>query len=74
VVRLEVSRRVRRFAVRRHDERLLQGRRATVHNARPDDGMALELDRQSFQEGVALQGVDRRGCGLKSYAEKSVTA
>jgi hypothetical protein len=45
---------VRRFAVRRHDESLLQGRRATVDNAWLNDGVPLELLGQGFQEGVAL--------------------
>ena len=34
---------VRRFAVRLDDKGLLQGRGATVHNARADDRLALEL-------------------------------
>jgi len=55
---------VRRFAMRRDDERLLQSRGATVHNARADDRVTLELLRQGSQEGVALEGMDRRGCGL----------
>jgi hypothetical protein len=28
-----------------------------MHKARPDHWMPLELDGQSFQEGVALQGM-----------------
>ena len=46
----------RRFAVRRHDEGLLEGRGATVHNTRTDDGMALKLDGQRLEESPALQG------------------
>ena len=46
----------------RDDKGLLQGRGATVHNAGPDNRMALELDGQSFQKSIALQGMDRR-CG-----------
>jgi hypothetical protein len=46
---------MRRLAVRRHDERLLQGRGATVHHAGPNERMPLELDGQGFQKGVALQ-------------------
>jgi hypothetical protein len=49
-----VTRRVRRFGVRFHDEGPLQGRGATVDDARADGGMLLELDGQSFQEGAAL--------------------
>jgi hypothetical protein len=56
--------RVRRFTVGRNDKGLLQGRGATVHNARADDSMLLELLAQSFQERVSLQGVNRRGGGL----------
>jgi hypothetical protein len=56
--------RVRRFSVRLDPETTLQLRGATVHNARTDDRMTLELDGQSFQEGVALSRVDRRGGGL----------
>jgi hypothetical protein len=48
--------------MRRHDESLLQGRGGSMHNARPNDRVPLELDGQSLQEGVALQRVDRR-CG-----------
>jgi hypothetical protein len=40
--------------VRRDDKGLLQGRGATVHNIRTDDGMPLELDGQRLQKGVAL--------------------
>jgi hypothetical protein len=32
-----------------------------MYDTRTDDGIALELDRQSFQEGVALERMDRRG-------------
>ena len=53
---------MRRLAVRLHDEAPLQVRSATVHKARADDGVALELLSQSFQEGVPLSGMDRR-CG-----------
>jgi hypothetical protein len=35
-----------------------------MHKARPDHWMPLELYRQSFQEGVALQGMDGRCSGL----------
>jgi hypothetical protein len=51
------------LAVRLYAETTLQGRGAPVHNARADDGMALKLFGQSFQEGVALSRVNRR-CGL----------
>jgi hypothetical protein len=54
----------RRFAVRRPDEGLLEGRGATVHNTRIDDGMALKLDGQRLEESPALQGMDGRGGGL----------
>ena len=37
---------------------------ATMHKARPDHWMPLELYRQSFQEGVALQGMDGLCSGL----------
>jgi hypothetical protein len=47
--------------VRHHAEGLLQLRHASVHNAGPNDGMLLDFDRQSFQEGVALARMDRRG-------------
>jgi hypothetical protein len=50
--------------VRRHDERPLQGCGGSEHNTRPDDRVALELGGQSFEEGVALHRVDRRGGGL----------
>jgi hypothetical protein len=30
-----------------------------MYDTRTADGIALELDRQSFQEGVALQGMNR---------------
>jgi hypothetical protein len=30
-----------------------------MYDTRTVDGIALELDRQSFQEGVALQGMNR---------------
>jgi hypothetical protein len=40
--------------MRRHDEGLLQSRGATVHDARADDGMPLELLGQSLKEGPAL--------------------
>jgi hypothetical protein len=45
---------VRRNAVHRNAEATLQLRRATEDNPRPDHLMPLELDGQSFQEGVAL--------------------
>ena len=45
---------MRRLAVRLHDGAPLQVRSATVHKARADDGVALELLSQSFQEGVPL--------------------
>jgi hypothetical protein len=45
---------VRRFSVRRDDERLLQGRGATVDNARPNDRVPLELGGQGFQKGIPL--------------------
>jgi hypothetical protein len=48
--------------VRHHAEGLLKLCSHAVHEARANDGMALELYGQSFQEGVPLQGVDRR-CG-----------
>jgi hypothetical protein len=51
-----------RFTVRHHAEAFLQLRGATMYDARTDDGIALELDRHSFQEGVALNRMDRR-CG-----------
>jgi hypothetical protein len=51
-----------RFTVRHHVEALLQLGGTTMYDTRTDDGIALELDRQSFQEGVGLQGMDRR-CG-----------
>src|ERR1700722_177155 len=54
----------RRLAVCRGDEGLLQGRGATVHNNRTDDGMALKLDGQRLEESPALQGMDGRGGGL----------
>ena len=57
-----MPRRMRRFAVRGDDKGLLQGRGATVHNARPNNRMPLELGGQSFQEGIALERMDRR-CG-----------
>jgi hypothetical protein len=38
----------------RNAEATLQLRRATEDNPRPDHRMPLELDGQSFQEGVAL--------------------
>jgi hypothetical protein len=50
-----------RFTVRHHAEALLQLGGATMFDTRTDDGIALELDRQSFQEGVALERMDRRG-------------
>jgi hypothetical protein len=39
-----------RFTVRHHAEALLQLGGATMYDTRTDDGIALELDRQSFQE------------------------
>jgi hypothetical protein len=48
---------MRHWGANRHDEGLLQVRRATVHEARPDDGMPLELPGQRSQEGVALERV-----------------
>jgi hypothetical protein len=63
-----MSRPVRRFGVGGGDEALRKVRGATVHNARTDDGMALELDGEGFQEGVALQGMDRR-CGRLDDSE-----
>ena len=57
---------VRRLAVRGDDKGLLQGRGRSEHNTRPDNRMTLELLGQSFQEGVALQRVDRRGRRLNS--------
>ena len=54
----------RRLAVRRHNEGLLEGRGATVHNTRIDDGMALKLDGQRLEESPALLGMDGRGGGL----------
>ena len=62
VVRPEMPRRMCRLAVRRHDKRLLQGRRGSEYNAGTNDRMPLELGGQSFQEGVTLHRVDRR-CG-----------
>jgi hypothetical protein len=42
--------------VRHHAEGLLKLCSHAVHEARANDGMALQLDRQGFEEGVALQG------------------
>jgi hypothetical protein len=53
-----------RFTVRHHAEALLQLGGATMYDTRTDDGIALELDGQSFQEGVTLLGVNRRCGGL----------
>jgi hypothetical protein len=64
VVRLKVSRRVRRFGVRGDDKGLLQGGGATVDNARPNDGVPLELSGEGLEESSALQGMDGRGGGL----------
>jgi hypothetical protein len=50
--------------VRHHAEGLLKLCSHAVHEARANDGMALQLDRQGFEEGVALQGMDGRCGGL----------
>jgi hypothetical protein len=55
---------VRRFSVRLDPETTLQLRGATVHNARTDDRMALELLSQGLQKGAPLQRMHRRGGGL----------
>jgi hypothetical protein len=59
-----MARPVRRFGVRRHDEAALQLSGATEHKARTDRRMPSELVGQSSQKGVALLGMDRRGCSL----------
>jgi hypothetical protein len=64
----QMTRRVGRLAVRGDDEGFLQLRGATVHNARPNNRVTLELDGQSFEEGVALERVDRR-CGCPNGGE-----
>ena len=46
------------------DKATLQVRGATVHETRSDDRMLFQLRRQSFEEGAALQWVDRRRAGL----------
>jgi hypothetical protein len=43
------------------DKATLQVRGATVHKTRSDDRMLFQLRRQSFEEGAALHGMDRRG-------------
>ena len=48
VVRPEMPRRMCRLAVRRHDKRLLQGRRGSEYNAGTNDRMPLELLSQSW--------------------------
>ena len=52
---------VRGFSVRLDAELTLQLRGQAVHEPRPDHRMPLKLDGQSFQEGVALERMDRRG-------------
>ena len=47
--------------MRLNPEALLQISGQAMHEAGPDDGMALELNRQSFQEVAPLQWMDRRG-------------
>jgi hypothetical protein len=56
-----------RFAVRRDDKSLLQGRGASVHEARPNDGMLLELAGQSLQKSAPLLWMNRR-CDLQGKA------
>jgi hypothetical protein len=69
--RPEVSRLGRRFAVGRDDKGLLQGRRATVHNTRADDGMALEFLGQCLQEGAAVERMDRSAAAAWTAAKSA---
>ena len=57
---------MRRFNMPRHGERLLQLRGDAVHDTRTDDGIALQLYGQSFQERITLLGMDGGGCRLDS--------
>ena len=45
-------------------ETLLQIRGQAVHEAKADDGMALEFVGEGFEEDGPLQAMDRRGGGL----------